>query len=124
MKSKKFRIIRLLAAYALIIFLLVLSDPAKLPSALLIIPFVLLFFAVYTTAIEITFLFRASEHRVVEGRWRRPQMTAALIAGFPVLLLVLQSIGQLTPWDVLTVITLFIITYFYIIKSSTASLSR
>ena len=125
MKGRKFRIIRLLTMYALTILLLVLSDPTKLPSAVLITPFALLFIAVYFTVIEIMLLFRdGNQGRGVGMSAYRPRMTAALMAGFPVLLLVLQSIGQLTSWDVLTVIALFIIAYFYIIKSSAASLSR
>ncbi len=58
------------------------------------------------------------QNKIVGMKASRPRLIAGLIAAFPVLLLVLQSIGQLTAWDILMVVALFIIAYFYIIKTS------
>ena len=125
MKGAKFRITRLLTVYALAILLLVLTSPEKLPPILFIVLFVLLFFVIYFTAIEIMRLLkRGSQNGDIGVRMRRTRMTAALGASFPVLVLLLQSIGQLTSWDMLTVTALFITAYFYIIKSSAESPNR
>jgi hypothetical protein len=48
----------------------------------------------------------------------RPRLIAALVAGFPVLLLLLQSIGQLAVKDVITVAAIIILAYFYMGKFS------
>jgi hypothetical protein len=101
------------------VILLLFTNPSKLPSALLIAPFILLFLSIYVTVLEVMKLMRGGDlNKIVGLRASRPRLIAGLIAGFPILLLVLQSIGQLTAWDVLTVVALFIIAYFYIIKSS------
>lgn len=119
MKQKVLRAVKVLLPWMCTLLLLLLSSPSKLPSAVLILPFLLLFIAIYTTALEILHLLRGGEqNRVVGMRASRPRLISGLFAGFPVLLLVLQSIGQLTAWDVLTVVALFIVAYFYIIKSS------
>src|SRR6185437_13863079 len=119
MKQKVRRAVKVLLPWACTLLLLLLTTPSKLPSAVLILPFLLLFIAIYMTVLEVLHLLRGGEqNRIVGMRASRPRLIAGLIAGFPVLLLVLQSIGQLTAWDVLTVVALFIVAYFYIIKSS------
>ena len=121
MKQRLRKLATILVPWALTVLILVLTNPSKLPSALLIAPFLLLFVAIYLTVIEILHLLRGGEQNKIVGlRAARPRLIAGLIAGFPVLLLVLQSIGQLTAWDVLTVVAIFIIAYFYILKSSMA----
>lgn len=103
------------------VLLLVVTNPSKLPSALLIAPFLLLFISIYISVKEVMHMLRGGEQDKIVGlKAARPRLIAGLIAGFPVLLLVLQSIGQLTAWDVLTVVAIFIIAYFYVLKSSVA----
>ena len=119
MKHGLVRLAKVFIAWACTVLLLLLTDPTKLPSALLIAPFILLFVSIYMTVVEVMSVGRAADKNKIVGlKATRPRLIAGLIAGFPVLLLVLQSIGQLTPWDVLTVVGLFIVAYFYIIKSS------
>ena len=119
MKQRIFRVAKILLPWLIILLLLLLSSPSRLPSAVLIVPFLLLFIAIYVTVKEVMHLLRGGEQNKIVGmRASRPRLIAGLVAGFPVLLLVLQSIGQLTAWDVLTVVALFIVAYFYIIKSS------
>jgi hypothetical protein len=108
----------MLSPWALLVGLLLLSDPTKLPSTILVIPFVLLFAAIYLSITEGTRLLRRGEQN--RGVGAKPRLVAGLIACLPVLLLTLQSIGQLTVWDMLMVGGLFVIAYFYIIKSSIA----
>jgi hypothetical protein len=121
MKQKVVRVVRVLAAWLCTVLLLIATNPAKLPSALLIAPFLFLYVSIYLTVKEILNLMRGGDQRKIVGlKASRPRLIAGLIAAFPVLLLVLQSIGQLTAWDVLTVVALFIVAYFYIIKTSAA----
>ena len=113
------KVLKVLALWVCTVPLLILTNPTKLPSALLTAPFLLLFAAIYMTAKEILYLMSSGEQNKVIGmRVSRPRLIAVLIAAFPVLLLVLQSIGQLTTWDILTVVVLFIVAYFYIIKTA------
>jgi len=118
MKDRKFAIIKLLAPWVLLISLLLLSDPKSLPSATLIVPFMLLFLAIYFTITEVKRLLNGGEQGGLVGVRAKSRLIAGLIACLPVLLLTLQSIGQLTVWDVLMVGGLFVIAYFYIVKSS------
>lgn len=119
MKTQIIQIAKVLGAWACTVLLLLETNPAKLPSALLIVPFLFLFIAIYLTVKEILHFMRGGdENKIVGMNASRPRLIAGLIAAFPVLLLVLQSIGQLTTWDILMVVALFIIAYFYIIKSS------
>jgi hypothetical protein len=119
MKQKILRAAKILLPWMCTLLLFLLTSPSKLPSAVLILPFLLLFIAIYTTVIVVLHLLRGGEENKIVGmRASRPRLIAGLIAGFPVILLVLQSIGQLTTWDVLTVVALFIVAYFYIIKSA------
>lgn len=119
MKSHIKSITKVLGAWICTALLLLATDPAKLPSALLIVPFLLLFVAVYLTVKEALHLLRGGDgNKIIGMKASRPRLIAGLIAAFPVLLLVLQSIGQLTTWDILMVVALFIVAYFYIIKAS------
>jgi hypothetical protein len=121
MKQKTLRVGRVLIAWACTVLLLTATNPAKLPSALLIAPFLFLFVAIYLTVKELLNLMGGGvQNKIVRFKASRPRLIAGIIAAFPVLLLVLQSIGQLTAWDVLMVVALFIVAYFYIIKASAA----
>lgn len=125
MKQKVLRVAKVLATWLCTVLLLIVTNPAKLPSILLIAPFLFLFVSIYLTVKEVLSLMRGGDQQKIVGlRASRPRLIAALIAAFPVLLLVLQSIGQLTAWDVLTVVALFIVAYFYIIKTSVVSPGR
>lgn len=98
----------IIAAVALAL-LLFSTDPEHIPSALLIVPFALLF---------IIFTIGATRLSRAIGRSRRTSLRlGVLFAGLPCLLLVLRSINQLTLKDALTVLVLFIVTYFYIVRS-------
>jgi hypothetical protein len=74
----------------------------------LIVPFILLFLVLLAGG-----LFIMSQFGVAPPRRRR---IAAVLATAPVLLLVLQSLGQLTVRDTLGIFVLFSLTYFYIVR--------
>jgi hypothetical protein len=89
-----------------LMLLLVSTEPSKLPSILLILPFLLIFVVLVLLIVGAL-------------RWKglpnaRSIRLALLGATLPMLALVLQSLGQLTVRDLITIIVLFAITYFYL----------
>lgn len=100
-------------SFLLLLALFLGLDPNKLPSFLLILPFILIFgflFALVAFLLQKYGMGRAKSLRV-----------GLLCASIPTLLLVLQSIGQLTVRDVLTLAVLFILAFFYITKTVPSS---
>jgi hypothetical protein len=104
------RLLKLLAISTLCLALIVVTTrPSGLPSVFLVVPFGLIF--VMLTLLVLIML-----------RWQRPEgdakapRKAALIAALPTLLLVLQSVGQLTVRDALTIAALFVLAAFYMHK--------
>jgi hypothetical protein len=93
--------------------ILTTTQPARLPSIVLIVPFVLMF-AILALTIAMLIAWR---HRVMPFKAIRAGCMAALL---PILLIVLQSVGQLTFRDGLTLVALFVITYFYMSKVNAA----
>jgi hypothetical protein len=112
--SKK--VFKIGATYVAAIIFLLSTSPKKLPSVMLVIPFALFFLALYLSAK--TVLERNEEQSRQGAQVLRPRLGAFLAAGFPVLLLVLQSIGQLTVKDLGTAVAIFTISYFYVARFS------
>lgn len=88
-------------------------DPNKLPSLLLILPFMLLFVVLLCT---IRFLLQKRG-----TSYARSTKIAILCTAIPILLLVLQSIGQLTVRDLLTLGVLFGLSFFYITRATSSA---
>lgn len=86
-----------------------LSDPTKLSVVLLIVPFVLLFAACY----GLWELLQEIGLRLF-GRPRSSKRLGAVVCISVVLLLVLQSLGQLTLRDVITVAAIVSVGYLYV----------
>ena len=101
------------AASATLFFLLIGTNPTQLPSWLLVVPFILLFSAIWSISFS---NFRS--HGL--SRLRSVRLSLVL-AGLPVSLLLLQSIGQLTVRDIMTILAFFALAYFYISRIVTAS---
>ena len=112
------KLIRLGALYSTTLLFLLLTNPDRLYAALLVVPFCLLFLSIFFTVVELIDFFRSEDAMVVGLVLRRPRLIAAVVAGFPVLLLVLQSVVQLTFWDVLIAAAIFILAYIYISRSA------
>ncbi|HEX8763008.1 MAG TPA: hypothetical protein VF733_04610 [Candidatus Saccharimonadales bacterium] len=96
-----------------LVLLFFVVDPARVPAFVLVVPFLLLFASLFSVML---FLF---DKKGMERR--RGVRLAGLCAALPILLLVLQSIGQLTLRDVLTVTVLFGLSFFYIARSTVSS---
>jgi hypothetical protein len=117
-KTNTSHIFRLAVLIVAEILYLMFTNPHDVASVFLIVPFVLLFFIIFFAAIELIRLLRAEDEKVMGFSLQRPRLVGFLVAGFPVLLLILQSIGQLTWRDGLTAGALFLIAYFYVSRSS------
>jgi hypothetical protein len=103
-----------------LVALVSLTDPNRLPSAASIIPFILIFLILYLSVMALFGSVRRETDRKIIGlKVVRPRVVAVLVAGFPVLILVLQSIGQLSSRDALTAGAIFVLAYFYATKFST-----
>ncbi len=101
------------ACLVAVLLLFMTTDPNKTPSFVLMLPFVLLFVLLSTL---ITIVLRAQG--TAEGKSLK---IGLVLAAVPLILLVLQSIGQLTIRDVLTIGILFVISYFYVSRTTASS---
>ena len=114
-----FRMLRLLAVGVATMLLLTLTSPAKIPAMFLVLPFMGIFVFLFLLILEVVrFLGPSEEEESAVVRIRRPRVLAALVAGFPVLLLVLQSIVELTTRDVLIAFAILLLAYLYVSRSS------
>lgn len=114
MKLKQ-QFVRTAFAWGALLAFMALFRPSSMPVVGLIIPFVLLYAALYSTwglfgLLRARYLLRQAE--------RKPhrQLGAALCAS-GVLLVVLQSLGQLTAKDVVTVLAIVALGYLYLTRS-------
>ena len=87
------------------------TDPQMLPSIFLIVPFVLIFLALFACTVSLLGLY---------GDISKPKRIRVGLVGasVPAILLILQSLGQLTIRDVLAVFVLFGVVYFYLSRLS------
>jgi hypothetical protein len=109
MMNKYKKILGLIALYCSLPILLVTTAPNTLPLPLLMVPFILLFITLFTTVVF------ASRH-LSDGRTtrRRIYILSGMVAAAPVLLLVFQSLHQLSIIDVFITVTLLVGSGFYI----------
>jgi hypothetical protein len=98
---------RTIALYAALFLWLSLTDPRKLPIVLLIVPFGLLFAAVFMT---VSLILKQFMPRMTVAKRR---IAASCVSGLPSFLLILSSVNQLTWRDVALVAFLSIILLFY-----------
>lgn len=95
----------------LLALLLFSTDPGHVPSFALILPFVLL-------GVALTLGIALILERQGIPRMRSLRL-GTFLASLPVVLLVFQSIGQLTARDIITILALFVISYFYVVRANT-----
>jgi len=111
----KQQLIKTTVTWVVLLGFMMLFQPDKLPVVGLIVPFVLLFAALYGSWLLIGMIrsrYFAKEHE------RRPHKQLGMaVSASAVLLLVLQSLGQLTARDVVTVIATVVLGYLYLARS-------
>jgi hypothetical protein len=93
--------------------IIISTEPSRLPLLVLAIPFVLIFCIIYFAGITVTTVVAKSTHKPTFSR--RPALLAAALG---VSCIALQSTGQLTVRDVITLIILLSIIDFYLRRTS------
>ena len=111
----KQEVLKTLGAWTALLSFLVLLRPDKLPVVALIVPFVLLYVALYSLwnllgRTRVRYFGQAGLPKPRSGLGRVLCMSA-------VLLLVLQSLGQLTLRDIVTVVAIISLGYLYLTRS-------
>lgn len=100
-----------LVFWGLLLLLMTLTRPSQLPVLFLIVPYALLWGALFYTITMV--LERVMVPPGSRTRSARIRHIAVIIATGGLCFVALQSIGQLTPRDVIVVSLLIIIGYFY-----------
>ncbi len=104
------KLVALAVVYASLPLLLLLTDPQKLPLIALVLPVVLIFVICFVTVLLIVRLVRPSTGAT------KQRVIAFLSALLPTLIIVLQSIQQLSTKDVLIVLSLWLVFVWYMQK--------
>ncbi len=115
----KRHIVRAIVSWGSLLAFMMLFQPTKLPVAALIIPFLLLFAAFYSS----WDLLGLIKDRYF-GRGERSKLHTRLgmaLCASAVFLLVLQSLGQLTLRDVATVLGIVWLGYIYLARTLSGS---
>jgi hypothetical protein len=111
----KQQLVRSAAAWGTLLAFMGLLKPDRLPVVVLILPFVLVYVAFYSTW-RLFGLVRA-RYFVKDGEWKPHRQLGMAICGSMVLLLVLQSLGQLSLRDVITLLAIVLLGYLYLTRS-------
>jgi quinol-cytochrome oxidoreductase complex cytochrome b subunit len=101
----------LIATFSGLLIFFFFTNPETLPSVVLVVPFVLIF----------TFLALVFKTLVDKTMRRRNTAITLLFSGFVVVLLALQTLGQLTLRDIIMVTALFCVAFLYIYRRSTVA---
>jgi hypothetical protein len=108
---------QLYGAIAVILFgciLLFTTNPQKMPLPVLILPFILIFVLLWLLLKIVLRYFYATTPK------RKLGIFAALLSAFPVVCLLLQSVGQFSVRDFITLVALFVVLWFYLNRAITA----
>jgi hypothetical protein len=109
MNQTKKRLLTLLGIYLAVILFFVTVNPEKLPLVLLLLPFLLIFITSYLTLMLVLDTF-------FKIKTQPKRLIAFSVSVMPVLLLIIQSITQLTLRDVLLSLSIVVIIVWYTTK--------
>jgi O-antigen ligase len=112
----KQQLIRTIVAWGVLVAFMLFFNPAKLPVVVLIAPFVLLFIAIYSTWGMVVLLKRRFYDKNNDPQAPRRRLRLALCLS-TVLLIILQSLGQLTLKDVVTLLAIVALGYFFLARN-------
>ncbi len=107
--SQKHYQVKAVAAWAICVAFLLVTDPYKLPAIFLLLPFIIIFMATYYTVMSV-FLRKPKAHK-------NPKRFAYVISTVVAVLLAMQSLGQLTLRDLVVVLALVVLGCFYIART-------
>lgn len=107
-------LVKLTAIWIIFLALLLSTQPSDLAFYLLFIPFILLGVAVYSTW-RFAAVFALNRGRAALSK--RQKAAGITISVAAVVLLGMQSLGELTPRDFVTVILFTLIFYFYSVRN-------
>jgi len=118
-QTLSFRLLRIAILALLTLVFLLVTHPARVPAMMLVVPFIGIYACLYFAVLEIVrFLRPAPDDDDVLTTVRRPRLLSAVIAGFPVLLLVLQSIMELNRWDIVIAFAIFLLAYVFVSRGT------
>lgn len=113
MKTKR-NIILLILGYLVAAIFFSLVNPERLALIFILVPFLILFLLIYFTCLLILDVF-------FEFPTRQKRIVAIVVGIMPVLMLIIQSITQLTVRDVLLCISITVILIWYSLKANAVS---
>ena len=105
--------ISVVLSYVLLAILLMTTNPESMPLPVIIIPFIVIFICLFLT-IDLV-----AGHLLKNINTKSRVRISIILAIFPVLIMVLQSINQLTLRDVAISLLLFFLLIFYFKKTNT-----
>lgn len=108
--SKKYIIITAIGLLFMLL-LFMFTSPTEMPLVILVVPFLVMFITIYAGAKVVL------GQTTLSGNKKRQTMIASASGALPVLLLIFQSIHQLTLRDVLVSISLVAAVVFYISRA-------
>lgn len=94
--------------------LLFTTNPQRMPLPVLILPFILIFALLWLLLRMILRYFYPQTPK------RKLDFFAGLLSAFPVVCLLLQSVGQFSSRDFITLAALFVVLWFYLNRAITA----
>jgi hypothetical protein len=103
------RIILTVFLYLIGFTLLLTTDPQKLPLIILIIPFIVFFLALFSTIKLFISVFNPRNDKLN----KKSTIQAAILSSFPIVCLLLLSIGQFSLRVFVTFLLLYIVLWFY-----------
>ena len=103
------QIIKSVILYVIGFSILLITNPWKLPLIVLIIPFIIFFLALYLTVKIFIAIFGTDTDRLN----KKSSIQAAIIASFPIICLLLLSIGQFSLRVFITFFLLYLVLWFY-----------
>ena len=105
--------------YSICLIILVTTNPQNLPVAVLLAPLALLFLALLLTVRWA--VFKVGDSRNSKLSKKRLNSLAVMVAGFPFLCILLQSIGQFSVRDLAMLVVFFGVLWFYLARTQTIS---
>lgn len=104
-----------LVSLVLALLILISTNPQNLPAIFLLLPFVFFFLALFLAILAVNTYLSKNE---LTDSGSKNVFFSFLMAGYPTMLILLQSIGQLSVRDVITLTLICGLSAFYVTRSS------